>query len=77
MSTVIDYNTLVGEYFELRHGIPWYHSTDLLPSRFVDKGTIVEIVGVLPNDWIRIRFQESGEVIKTSIKEFEAHFDRV
>ena len=56
MSTVIDYNTLVGEYFELRHGIPWYHSTDLLPSRFVDKGTIVEIVGVLPNDWIRIRF---------------------
>ena len=77
MSTETDYNELVGEYFESRHGMPWYHASDLFPSRFVDKGTIVEVMEVLPNDWIRIKFEETGESVKTSIKEFEAHFDRV
>ena len=72
-----DYKELVGEYFESRHGMPWYRASDMFPSRFVDKGTIVEVLEILPDDWIRFKFEESGEVVKTSIKEFEAHFDRV
>ena len=72
-----DYNDLVGEYFESRHGIHWYYAGDFFPSRFVDKGTIVEVVEILPKDWIRIRFEDTNETMKTSIKEFESHFDRV
>lgn len=71
MST--DYTELVGEYFESRYG---YHSSTS-PNGFIDKGTVVEVLEVLPDDRLLIRYELLGKMVVLPIEEFEDYYERI
>lgn len=69
-------SSLVGTFFESKRGTHWYHSSDLFPSKFVNKGTIVEVIEELPNH-VRLKFESEGDIVKITKRELKDNFKAV